>query len=122
MDHLENSETPNHLEARLDSLFAAYRGSIPDPEPAADFMPRVWRGIEARRSIPTTLRHLAQSFITAAAAICLFLSVLFLRPAAPSPVFTMASYVDVLASDPAPERLAYAEISRDDSDVEEVRQ
>jgi len=121
MDHLENSETPNHLEARLDSLFAAYRGAVPDFEPGADFMPRVWRGIEARRSIPTSLRHLAQSFITAAAAICLFLSVLFLRPAAPSPVFTTASYVDVLASDPAPELLAYAEISHDDSDVEEVR-
>lgn len=122
MDHFENSETPDHLEARLDSLFAAYRGSVADPEPGADFMPRVWRGIEARRSIPISLRHLAQSFITAAAAICLLLSVLFLRPAAQLSVFTTASYVDVLASDPGPERLAYAEISHDDSEAEEVRQ
>jgi hypothetical protein len=121
MHHFDNGEAPDHLETRLDSLFAAYRGSIPDPEPGAGFMPRVWRGIETRRSIPTSLRHLAQSFITAAAAICLLLSVLFLRPAAQSSVFTTASYVDVLASDPAPEQLAYAEISHDDAEVEEVR-
>lgn len=121
MHHFDDSEVPDHLQTKLDGLFAAYRGSIPDPEPGADFMPRVWRGIEARRSISTSLRHLAQSFITAAAAICLLLAVFLLRPAAQSSVFTTASYVDVLASDPAPERLAYAEISHDEAEFEEVR-
>ncbi len=120
MDHLDKSEASDHLETRLDGLFAAYRDSIPDPEPGADFMPRVWRGIEARRSIPTSLRHLAQSFITAAAAICLLLAVFFLRPAPQSSVFTTGSYVEVLASDPAPERVAYADMSHDDAEFEEV--
>jgi hypothetical protein len=121
MRHLPNHDA-DPAEARLDSLFAAYRDAVPDPEAGADFMPRVWRGIEARRAIPTSLRQIAQSFITAAAAICLFLSVILLRPSPPTPVFTTGSYVEVLASDPAPERLAYAEISRDDLDGEDVQQ
>ncbi len=121
MRHLDNHETPDRAEAELDSLFEAYRSAIPDPEPGADFMPRVWRGIEARRSVGMSLRHLAQSFITAAAAICLFLSTLLLRPAAPPSVFTTASYVEVLAGDPEPERLAYAEISHEDVGGEELQ-
>jgi hypothetical protein len=121
MNHLENSEFPDRLEAKLDNLFASYRAAVPDPEPGAGFMPAIWRGIEGRRSIPTSLRHLAQSFITAAAAICLVIAVFLLRPATPAPVFLTASYVDVLASDPAPERLAYAEISREEPDSEDVQ-
>ncbi len=122
MRHLPNRDASDPLETGLDSLFAAYREAVPDPEPAADFMPRVWRGIEARRSVPASLRHIAQSFITAAAAICLFLSVVLLRPSTPTPVFSTGSYVEVLASDQTPERLAYAEISHDDPDGEDVQQ
>ncbi|MCE5309945.1 MAG: hypothetical protein LLG20_20115 [Acidobacteriales bacterium] len=119
MRHLENHESPDRAEAELDSLFAAYRSAVPDPEPSADFMPRVWQRIEARRSVGMSLRHLAQSFITAAAAICLLLSTLLLRPAAPPSVFTTASYVEVLAGDPEPERMAYADISHEDVSTEE---
>jgi len=122
MRHLPNYDAADPQQALLDRLLAAYRDAIPDPEPRADFMPRVWRGIEAKRSVPMSVRHIAQSFITAAAAICLLLSVILLRPSTPAPVFTTASYVDVLVSDQAPERLAYAEISRDELDSEDVLQ
>ena len=120
MRHLDNHDVPDPMEGKLDSLFAAYRSALPDPDAGAGFMPGVWRRIEARRAVPASVRHLAQSFITAAAAICLFLSVLLLKPSNPAPVFTMASYVEVLAADAAAERLAYADISRDDADSEEV--
>lgn len=122
MRHLSNSNPTDPGDARLDGLFAAYRDAIQDPEPSADFMPRVWRGIEARRSIPSSLRQIAQSFITAAAAICLFLSFVLLRPSTPTPVFTTASYVDVLASSASQERMAYAEITPDDVDGEDFQQ
>jgi len=120
MHHLENHDVPDPNEVKLDSLFAAYRSALPDPDPGAGFMPGVWRRIETRRSVTASLRHLAQSFITAAAAICLLLSALVLRPSMTAPVFTTSSYVEMLASDPAAERIAYAEISHDDADSEEV--
>ena len=39
-------------DERLDALFRAYRQACPDPEPSADFMPRLWLKIEARERVP----------------------------------------------------------------------
>ena len=54
-------------EERLDALLAAYRDACPDPEPSADFMPGLWRKIEAQRAFAFTWRRLAQGIVTAAA-------------------------------------------------------
>jgi len=121
MGHADNHGAPEAFQAQLDHLFAAYREAIPDPEPGAGFMPGVWRRIEARRSVAASVRHLAQSLITAAAATCLIFTLFLLRPASPTPVFATASYIDVLASDSTPEQLAYAEIARDEGDFEDVQ-
>ena len=37
-------------EAKLDALFAEYRGAVQEPEPSRDFMPGLWQKIEARRN------------------------------------------------------------------------
>jgi hypothetical protein len=37
-------------EQELDRLFAAYRESMPEPEPSAEFLANVWRRIEENRS------------------------------------------------------------------------
>jgi hypothetical protein len=43
---------PDHelnTDAKLDALFAEYRGSVPDQDAGASFMPGLWQKIEARR-------------------------------------------------------------------------
>jgi len=121
MGHADNHGAPEAFQAELDGLFAAYREAIPDPEPGAGFMPGVGRRMEARRAVAVSVRHLAQSFITAAAATCLLLTLFLLRPASPTPVFATTSYIDVLANDATPEQLAYAELAKDDGDFEEIQ-
>ena len=39
----------DRMDSKLDALFAEYRSACPDPEPSADFMPAMWKRIEARR-------------------------------------------------------------------------
>jgi hypothetical protein len=51
----------------FDRLLAAYRDACPDPEPTAEFMPGLWRKIEARQTFAFTVRRLARAIITAAA-------------------------------------------------------
>ncbi|MGE5647345.1 MAG: hypothetical protein ACM336_16305 [Acidobacteriota bacterium] len=62
-------------EERLQAMFAAYRDACPAPEPGPDFMPQLWRKIDAGRSFPFGLRRLAQGIITAAAAAALIMGV-----------------------------------------------
>jgi hypothetical protein len=84
------------LDQELNSLFAAYRNAIPDPEAGPDFMPRLWGRIEAQRSFVYRLRRMAQIAVAAAAVACLLGGVLFTplpRHEAPAG----GTYVDILA-------------------------
>jgi hypothetical protein len=83
----------------LDQLFERYRSAVPDPEPGVNFMPDLWRKIEARQFFLRRVKKLTQVFVAAAAAICLLLGI-----ALEVPVSTGAqaqtvrgNYVDVLA-------------------------
>lgn len=40
-------------EEKLDHVFNAYRHACPDSEPSSNFMPELWRKIEARRKTDT---------------------------------------------------------------------
>ncbi len=100
----------NRDEERLDQLWAAYRQACPECEPGAEFMPRIWEGIEARRGFPALLRRFSAGFVTAALAICLAMAVAFVVPYTnTSPVY-MFSYVDALNEDHAQDTLAYADL------------
>ncbi len=57
----------------LDHLFERYRTAVPDPEASVNFMPELWRKIEARQFFLARLKKLTQVFVAAAAAICLLL-------------------------------------------------
>jgi hypothetical protein len=94
-------------DARLSELFAAYREACPDPEPSARFMPSLWESIDARRSFALRLRRFAQGLITAAAAVCLLMSLYLVRPQ-PSP----NTYLEVLAASQSHDALADEEIVR----------
>ena len=55
---------------KLDALFAEYRSACPDPEPSANFMPGLWKRIEARRTATISVfRHWAQVCVMATVAL-----------------------------------------------------
>lgn len=95
-------ETPDINEERLnrelDALFVAYRAACPDPEPSPNFMPRVWKQIEARRSVTRSYWRWTQAFITAAAAISMLLGLLSAYLPSQSEFYNK-TYVEALAED-----------------------
>jgi len=72
----QNGKPEEELERRLDRLLALYREATPDPEPSADFMPKLWEQIEERKEVAARCRKWAQVFVAAAAALCLIFGVL----------------------------------------------
>ncbi len=90
----------------LSDLFAAYREACPDPEPSPDFMPQLWRKIEARRSFARGVKRLAQGFITAAAAASLVMGVYLAKPAPQTP----PTYLEMLAASQSRYAVADTEI------------
>jgi hypothetical protein len=80
----------------LDKLFAGYRAAMPDPEAGANFMPELWRKIEARQFFLVRWKKLTQVFVAAAAAICLLLGIVLQVPPAKQHVAVSGTYVDVL--------------------------
>lgn len=98
----------DEFNSELKELFAAYKESLPDPEPSAQFMPGLWQRIEARQTPVVFLRRLTEAFVTAAVVTVLVVSFLIPRWQS-SPIFS-GSYVDALASTPSDDMLASADI------------
>lgn len=95
-------ENSNH---ELDSLFARYKAALPDPEAGANFMPELWRKIEARQSVLFRMKRLTQVFVATAAVICALFATML---AVPRSNFTelIGTYVDVLSEAHPAENLA----------------
>jgi hypothetical protein len=84
--------------AELDRLFAGYRAAVPDPEASVNFMPELWRKIEARQFFFLRMKKLTQVFVAAAAAICLLLGIILQVPVSTGDRPEVnGNYVDVLA-------------------------
>jgi hypothetical protein len=93
MDRINGS-----IDDQLDQLFRAYRDACPAPEPRADFMPLLWRRIEARQSFAFSFRRMANALVTAAMAASVALGVYMALPhstAANAAYYD--SYVEALA-------------------------
>jgi hypothetical protein len=101
MEH-SNNELRND---ELDGLFVQYKAAWPDPEPGANFMPELWRKIDARQSVLFRMRRLTQVFVATAAAICLLCAILLEVPRA-NRTELRGNYVDVLAEAQPAENLA----------------
>ena len=98
-------------EDELNRLYEAYRRACPDPEAGPDFMPGVWRKIEARRRFTMTLRRWTGAFVTASAALCLAMAVYMGTVVAmqqESAVLT-TTYTEALDTDNY-ETMAYADV------------
>jgi hypothetical protein len=89
----------HHQEDRLDALFAEYRMACPDPEPSADFMPAMWRRIEARRvATVSVFRHWAQVCVMATVALTILIGAVLIPKFQTDPA-SNASYVEALVSE-----------------------
>ena len=100
------TQDQNPADRKLDGLLSAYREACPDPESvSADFMPNLWKKIEAKR-IDTTFvfRRLAHVCMVGTAAL-LLLSRVFLPTISDDEVLYSSTYADVLAADHADEAL-----------------
>jgi hypothetical protein len=95
----------------LKLLFDRYRAACPDPEPSANFMPSVWRGIDRRRGFARQLWSYTRGLATASAAACVVLLALQFAPAPASGDLMASTYVDLLGADLGPETTAFAEFS-----------
>jgi len=89
----------------LDHFFAGYKAVMPDPEASRDFMPELWKKIEARQTLVVRIKKLTQVFVAAAAAICVVLALLLSVPH-PEKTAINGNYVDVLAEIHPAETLA----------------
>jgi hypothetical protein len=82
-------------EERLDALFRAFASACPDREPSANFMPNLWRQIEARQTYTFSFRRMANALATAAVALSIALGVYMSIPHAPAN--PSQSYIEALA-------------------------
>ena len=92
-------------DERLDALFRAYRQACPDPEPSADFMPRLWQKIEARERVPLLFGKLARNLVTIALALSVMMAVAVSLTRLDTRVYSKQSYVEVLEANDLHENL-----------------
>lgn len=89
----------DRMENKLDALFAEYRMACPDPEPSADFMPGLWKRIEARRvATVSVFRHWAQVCVMATVALTLLIGAVLI-PKLQENSASSTSYLEALSAE-----------------------
>lgn len=102
------------LERRFDEMLGSYREAVPDPEPSAAFMPKLWQKIDARQNYLLEWKRWTQGFLAGAVAASVLFVVLQVLPKGSADFYT-ATYLETLAEDQAPERLVYHDVSGDEN-------
>lgn len=104
------------LDARLDEWFSAYRDACPEPEPSADFMPRLWARIEGRREFQAAAawRRWTEAFLSLAAAASLLIVLTQAVPQS-TPAYYHSTYLDQLSEDEGPEHMLLQDIALADA-------
>lgn len=103
----QGDEQGNTGSDELTALFAVYREACPDVTGGADFLPGIWRKIEARQGFWFSFEHLARGFAAVAVVMCLLLVALNFTSS--QVTVPSMSYADALASEHTAERTYYAE-------------
>lgn len=78
----------------LDQLFNAYRAATPDVDGSADFMPGLWKRIDAKRNFNRRFRLWTHGMLTAALASCLAMGAFLFTQNAP-----YSDYLEVLEAE-----------------------
>jgi hypothetical protein len=99
---------PEELDRGLARLFAEYRDALPDPEPSANFMPRVWERIEARQRQAIGFRRTARALITAAAALSFAMGAWIVNE--PRSTYYQNNYLELLAASDSTDGISDMEI------------
>jgi len=89
--------TPMREDDQLDAMFRAYRNACPTPEPGINFMPQLWRRIEARQNYGFSFRRMANALVTAALAASICLGVYTTVRRSDTAMYSQ-SYVETLAA------------------------
>jgi hypothetical protein len=84
-------------DERLDAVLQAFREASTAPEASPNFMPDLWRKIEARQSLTFSFGRMAGAFVTAALAASLALGIYLALPS--NSAYYSESYVEALAAD-----------------------
>ena len=88
------------MKDRLDALWVEYRDATPDIDASPNFMPHLWKKIEARRVETTSVfRRLAKICVAASIALALVMSVVLIPHGTNDEVFYSGTYVDALAAE-----------------------
>lgn len=89
----------NRMDDKLDALWVEYREACPDPDPAPDFMPRLWQQIDKRRSANALIfRRLAQICVMATVALTLLMGAVLI-PRIQAESFFVGTYAEALSAD-----------------------
>jgi hypothetical protein len=89
----------DRMEQKLDALFAEYRMASPDPEPSADFMPSLWKRIEARRTATVSVfRHWAQVCVLGTVALTVLIGAVLI-PRFQESATAGSSYLEALSAE-----------------------
>jgi predicted transcriptional regulator len=89
----------DRMDDKLDALFAEYRMACPDPEPSADFMPSMWKRIEARRMATVSVfRHWAQVCVMATVALTVLIGAVLI-PRFQENAVNSSSYLEALSAE-----------------------
>jgi hypothetical protein len=89
----------DRMDDKLDALFAEYRMACPDPEPSMDFMPGMWKRIEARRAATVSVfRHWAQVCVMGTVALTLLIGVVLI-PKFQDNSTSSSSYLEALLAE-----------------------
>ena len=88
----------SNSDDQLDALFRSYRAACPDPEASPNFMPELWKKIEARQTFAFSFRRMANALVTAAMAASVALGVYMAMPhRSPANPNYYATYEEALA-------------------------
>lgn len=91
----------------LNRWWERYADACWAPEPSADFMPGVWRKIEARRGLLWQVRFFAKRLALSAAAVSLVLLAIGFSPIGAGNAAYQMTYLDSLEAEAQPETLAF---------------
>ena len=90
----------DRMKDKLDALWVEYREAVPDPDASPNFMPQLWKKIEARRAETTSVfRRLAQICVMATLALALVIGAVLIPHNNNDEVFYSGTYVDILAAE-----------------------
>lgn len=89
----------DYFESKLAALWLRYREACPDPEPSPEFMPELWKRIEARRQATLTVlfRRWVEVCVVTALALMLIVTTLVVPRWQRLPVY-QSTYLDVLTA------------------------